>query len=74
MVNDAEKGDILQNCVMKIVEVDGKPHLCLFADRDIDRGEELRFDYGVSNLPWRQVRTYDSYKAYHCCVIQYDAS
>ena len=47
MVNDAEKGDTLQKCVMKIVEVDDKSHLCLFADRDIDRGEELRFYYGV---------------------------
>ena len=54
MVNDAEKGDTLQKCVMKIVEVDDKPHLCLFADRNIDRAEGLRFDYGVSNNPWNR--------------------
>ena len=55
MVNDAEKGSTLQNCVMKIIEIDGTPHLCLFASRDIGLDEELRFDYGVPNLPWRKV-------------------
>ena len=54
MVNDAEKGDTLQKCVMKIVEVDDKPQLCLFADRDIEGAEELRFDYGLSNIPWNR--------------------
>ena len=54
MVNDAEKGDAKQNCVMKIVEVDNTPHLCIFATKDIE-AEELRYDYGVSNLPWRKV-------------------
>ena len=55
MVNDAPTGDILQNCVMKIVEVCDKPHLCAFATRNIAEGEELRYDYGVPNLPWRKV-------------------
>ena len=55
MVNDAEKGDAKQNCVMKIVEVDNNPHLCIFATKDIEAGEELRYDYGVPNLPWRKV-------------------
>ena len=50
MVNDAEKGDAKQNCVMKIVEVDNNPHLCIF-----EPGEELRYDYGVPNLPSRKV-------------------
>jgi len=55
MINDAPKGDKMQNCTMKIVEVDNKPHLCAFATRDISISEELRFDYGVPNLPWRKV-------------------
>lgn len=54
-INDAEIGDILNNCVMKLVMVENQPRLCLFANRDILKGEELRYDYGESNLPWRQV-------------------
>jgi SET domain-containing protein len=44
---------------MKIIVCNGYPRLCLFALRDIDAGEELRYDYGddPANLFWRhQVR------------------
>ncbi|KAH3792385.1 hypothetical protein DPMN_145881 [Dreissena polymorpha] len=54
MVNDAIKGDIRNNAEMKIVLVHGKPHLCLFATKDISVNEELRFNYGVPNLRWRK--------------------
>ena len=52
MINDAENGDAKQNCVVKIVEVNQTPHLCIFADRDIAIGEELQYDYGVPTLSW----------------------
>lgn len=55
MINDAAIGDAMQNCIMKIVEVDKSPHLCIFASRNIQQGEELRYDYGVATLPWRKV-------------------
>lgn len=55
MVNDAEKGDPLQNSAIKIIEIEGDPHLCIFATRDINVGEELRYDYGEKDLPWRTV-------------------
>ncbi|XP_052271857.1 N-lysine methyltransferase KMT5A-like [Dreissena polymorpha] len=42
-----------QNCKMKCIEVNKKPYLCLFAQRDIQTGEELLYDYGVSDLPWK---------------------
>lgn len=44
-----------ENCIMKTVKVANTQRLCLFAKRDIIAGEELRFDYGVDDLPWRQV-------------------
>ena len=56
MVNDAEKGDLKNNCFMKIIVVDNKPRLCIFASKDISDEEELRYDYGVTTLPWRLVR------------------
>ncbi|KAJ8017776.1 hypothetical protein HOLleu_44588 [Holothuria leucospilota] len=31
----------------------GQPHLCLFALREIHSQEELRYDYGQPDLPWR---------------------
>ena len=42
------------NCNVKIVFVNAKPHVCLFAGRQILAGEELRYDYGVPDLPWRK--------------------
>lgn len=45
-----------ENAVMKIVKVGEIPRLCLFAKRDISLAEEIRYDYGVDDLPWREVR------------------
>ncbi|KAK0148531.1 N-lysine methyltransferase KMT5A-A [Merluccius polli] len=39
---------------MNRILVGGKPHLCLFAARNINRGEEITYDYGDSNWPWRE--------------------
>ncbi|XP_047189259.1 uncharacterized protein LOC118313196 isoform X2 [Scophthalmus maximus] len=41
------------NARMKYFTVKGKPHLCLFAVRDIGPGEEITYNYGDSNWPWR---------------------
>ncbi|XP_076860752.1 uncharacterized protein LOC143518327 [Brachyhypopomus gauderio] len=50
LVNDDH---ISPNCMMKKVFVDGSPHLCLFAIRDIQPGDEITYDYGDSAWPWR---------------------
>lgn len=41
---------------MKRIDVEDRPHLALFAVRDINTGEELRYDYGETSkyLPWRR--------------------
>ncbi|XP_035390883.1 uncharacterized protein LOC113568688 isoform X2 [Electrophorus electricus] len=44
---------------MKKIIVQGKPHLCLFAIRDIMPGEEITYDYGGSDWPWRKKSTYE---------------
>ena len=51
MVNDAPSKQA--NTVMKVIPIDGNPHLCLFARKNISKGEELRYDYGDKNYPWR---------------------
>ncbi|KAL7877394.1 hypothetical protein SRHO_G00040370 [Serrasalmus rhombeus] len=38
---------------MKKIDVNGKPHLCLFALNDIKEGEEVTYDYGGEDCPWR---------------------
>ncbi|XP_055085618.1 uncharacterized protein LOC129457172 [Periophthalmus magnuspinnatus] len=38
---------------MKRIMHEAKPHLCLFASRDIQPGEEVTYDYGGSDCPWR---------------------
>ncbi|KAL7846096.1 hypothetical protein AOLI_G00242880 [Acnodon oligacanthus] len=38
---------------MKTITVAGKPHLCLFATRSITPGEEITYNYGDSEWPWR---------------------
>ncbi|XP_039616182.1 uncharacterized protein LOC120533395 isoform X1 [Polypterus senegalus] len=50
LVND----DPNPNCRMKKIEVNHRPHLCIFALRDIFPKEEITYDYGGCNLPWRQ--------------------
>lgn len=54
-IKDEEVGSPLNNCVMRVLVTENYPRLCLFANRDIKAGEELRYDYGEANLPWRQV-------------------
>ncbi|KAK1878135.1 N-lysine methyltransferase KMT5A [Dissostichus eleginoides] len=51
LVNDDHKHP---NCKMKKVVAENKPHLCLFALRDINPGEEITYDYGGTDWPWRK--------------------
>lgn len=37
---------------MKKVDVNGKPHLCLFALNKIKEGEEITYDYGGEDGLW----------------------
>ncbi|CAJ1081816.1 uncharacterized protein LOC124850789 isoform X8 [Xyrichtys novacula] len=50
LVNDDHKAP---NAKMKYLHMEGKPHLCLFAARDISPGEEITYNYGDSDWPWR---------------------
>ncbi|XP_041849327.1 uncharacterized protein LOC121645082 [Melanotaenia boesemani] len=43
------------NCKVKRIMVNGRPHLCLFAVREIFPGEEITYNYGDSSWPWRSV-------------------
>ncbi|KAJ8017737.1 Histone-lysine N-methyltransferase set-1 [Holothuria leucospilota] len=52
LVNHGEKKEV--NVKLSVIDVDSKPALCLFALTDIAPGQELLYDYGVSNLPWIQ--------------------
>uniref|UniRef100_A0A8D3B5C6 SET domain-containing protein n=1 Tax=Scophthalmus maximus TaxID=52904 RepID=A0A8D3B5C6_SCOMX len=53
LVNDEHRHP---NCRMKRIDVDGNPHLCLFALNDISEGEEITYDYGGGDCPWRTQR------------------
>lgn len=48
-VND----DAKPNAKIWKLEVDGLPHLCLFAIMDIKESEGVTYDYGGTGLPWR---------------------
>ncbi|XP_028255263.1 histone-lysine N-methyltransferase set-1-like [Parambassis ranga] len=50
LVND---NHISPNCEMKKIVCDGKPHLCLFAIKEISPGEEITYNYGNFPYPWR---------------------
>ncbi|XP_056278107.1 N-lysine methyltransferase KMT5A-A-like isoform X2 [Pseudoliparis swirei] len=50
LVND---NNVNPNAKMKYLNIQGKPHLCLFATRDISQGEEVTYNYGDSDWPWR---------------------
>ncbi|KAJ4923308.1 hypothetical protein JOQ06_016430 [Pogonophryne albipinna] len=49
LVNDDPK----PNGKMKKMKVDGVPQLCIFAVKDIMEGQEITYDYGGVDLPWR---------------------
>jgi len=56
LVNDDH---ISPNAKMKkVTGVDSKPRLCLFACRDINPGDEITYDYGTGNYPWRQEKVF----------------
>ena len=46
------------NAKMKYLNMQGKPHLCLFATWDINPGEEITYNYGDSDWPWRSRWSY----------------
>jgi len=52
-MNDAPMRHVECNCLSKACYINKKPCLLVFAARDIQEGEELRYDYGTGNLPWR---------------------
>lgn len=39
---------------MRKIKGGTKVYLALHALQNIEKGEELRYDYGVKDLPWRQ--------------------
>ena len=41
---------------MKKIKGRNKVYLVLCPRRNIEKGEELRYDYGVKDLPWRQLK------------------
>ncbi|XP_011661625.2 uncharacterized protein LOC105437092 [Strongylocentrotus purpuratus] len=49
--NDA-KG-LNENATVRKVVVDGNPHLIIMSKTEILAGEEIRYDYGNPNAPWR---------------------
>ncbi|KAL1246784.1 hypothetical protein QQF64_034846 [Cirrhinus molitorella] len=51
LVNDEHKAP---NCRMKLIKAEGKPHLCLFALKEITAGSEITYDYGGKEWPWRK--------------------
>ncbi|XP_067440075.1 uncharacterized protein [Thunnus thynnus] len=50
LINDDH---VSPNSRMRIITVARKPHLCLFAIKDIRPGEEITYNYGDSDWPWR---------------------
>lgn len=51
-INDGCGGN--QNASIQLVMVRSRPHLAVFAKRNIKEGEEILYDYGVPSLPWRK--------------------
>lgn len=62
--------DNKNNAVMKLKVLNNYPRLCLFARRDIEKGEEIRYDYGdsINNLPWRH-QVNDGFSNFTCCIV-----
>jgi SET domain-containing protein len=48
-VNDLPRR--LANCYTKVIAMAGRPHVLIFAGKDIAAGDELRYDYGGGDMP-----------------------
>lgn len=51
MVNDDHRHP---NYRMKRIDIAGSTHLCLIALKGIKEGEEITFDFGGEDCPWRK--------------------
>ncbi|XP_057204874.1 N-lysine methyltransferase KMT5A-like isoform X2 [Triplophysa rosa] len=51
LCNDNHKSP---NCTMKKIVVNNRPHLCLFAVKKIEIGNEIEYNYGDAQWPWRK--------------------
>ncbi|WAR01154.1 hypothetical protein MAR_007712 [Mya arenaria] len=59
MVNDLDRYT-KPNCKMvKVVDDRHQPRLCLYATEMISKDTELRYDYGVADVPWRKRKKND---------------
>lgn len=59
LVNDEWKNP---NANVKVVIAGEKPHLCLFASKNLNAGEEIRYDYGKKlSFPWRVSLTFRTF-------------
>ena len=68
-VNDATGHK--RNASLEVVFVNKRPHIALFAARNICKGEEIRYDYGVIDLPWRRKQKVWIYLTLTCAEIEY---
>ncbi|XP_013856382.1 N-lysine methyltransferase SETD8-A, partial [Austrofundulus limnaeus] len=66
LVNDDH---INPNAKMKYLTLQGKPHLCLFAICDINPGEEVTYNYGDSNWPWRSKQDLDEDQSHSTSLV-----
>jgi len=64
-VNDAPHRDPACSCRLKACYIDNMPRLLVYAKRNTSPGEELRYDYGTSNLPWRVRHHLTSITSWH---------
>jgi len=49
LVNHSRRG----SAKMKVVTIDSIPHLCLFTLCEMLPGEQVLYDYGIKNLPFK---------------------
>ncbi|XP_027137954.1 histone-lysine N-methyltransferase set-1-like [Larimichthys crocea] len=65
LVND---DDISPNCKVKKLTIQGTPHLCLFAIKNIPAETEITYNYGDSQWPWRALIHLKWFHGGHICL------
>ncbi|XP_068692866.1 N-lysine methyltransferase KMT5A-B-like [Montipora foliosa] len=70
LVNDAFPNKPNCNCAMRKIKEGPLIYLALYALRDIMIGEELRYDYGVKDLPWRNLHAEESILVEHSYLLE----
>jgi SET domain len=51
LINHSRKSSVIP----RVTVIDGRPHICFYASKNLATGEQVLFNYGVQKLPFEDL-------------------